>query len=295
MKKYLILLLVPAMFACNQGGEKKTALADSLKLANEQIKVELADKETLLDSKEAAMTEFVQSFNEIQANLNEIKDKQKIITASSTGSDLKTSSKDQILKDIQTIYDLLDKNKKRAVALAKKLKDSNVQMDEVQLAVANLKSQLTDKETEIEKLKDNLETLNVDFANLKVRYVDEMFESDKKTALINTGYYVVGSKHDLTERGLITKTGGFIGIGKVAKLNSTLDANYFTKIDVTQITEIPIHGDFVKLVSTHPTDSYKLVEGSASIDKIVILNPEKFWSVSKYLIITSEKKGRHKK
>jgi hypothetical protein len=290
MKKYLILILVPVFFACSQGSEKKTALADSLSAVNENIKNELSVKEELLISKEVAMNEFIKSFNEIQANLNEIKEKQKIISTKSEGVELKNNNKDQIISDIQSIYDLLDKNKKQAANLSKKLKNSNLQADEIRLAVSNLTTQVNDKENEITKLKSNLEKLHIDFANLKIRFYDEVEESNMKTEKLNTAYYLIGSNKDLTEKGVITESGGFIGLGKLAQLNESLNKNYFTKIDVTQTSEIPIHGDKVKLVSIHPADSYKLIEGSASIDKIVILNQEKFWSVSKYLIIATKKK-----
>ncbi|MCF8423347.1 MAG: hypothetical protein K9H41_03275 [Bacteroidia bacterium] len=290
MKKYLILALIPAIFACTQGGNKQTALADSLSAVNENIKNELSVKEELLISKEVAMNEFIKSFNEIQANLNEIKEKQKIISTKSEGVELKNNNKDQIISDIQSIYDLLDKNKKQAANLSKKLKNSNLQADEIRLAVSNLTTQVNDKENEITKLKSNLEKLHIDFANLKIRFYDEVEESNMKTEKLNTAYYLIGSNKDLTEKGVITESGGFIGLGKLAQLNESLNKNYFTKIDVTQTSEIPIHGDKVKLVSIHPADSYKLIEGSASIDKIVILNQEKFWSVSKYLIIATKKK-----
>ena len=290
MKKYLILALIPAIFACTQGGNKQTALADSLSAVNENIKNELSVKEELLISKEVAMNEFIKSFNEIQANLNEIKEKQKIISTKSEGVELKNNNKDQIISDIQSIYDLLDKNKKQAANLSKKLKNSNLQADEIRLAVSNLTTQVNDKENEITKLKSNLEKLHIDFANLKIRFYDEVEESNMKTEKLNTAYYLIGSNKDLIEKGVITESGGFIGLGKLAQLNESLNKNYFTKIDLTQTSEIPIHGDKVKLVSIHPADSYKLIEGSASIDKIVILNQEKFWSVSKYLIIATKKK-----
>jgi hypothetical protein len=289
MKKYLIVLMLPALFSCGTGEKKQTALADSLSRVNMSIKNELTDKENLLADKDAAMSEFVKSFNEIQGNLNEIKEKEKIISISSEGKELKKTNKDQIISDIQTIYDLLNKNKQRVASLSKKLKNSNLKIEEVELAVTNLTNQLTDKEIEITGLKNKLETLNVDFATLKIKYEEEHQESNLKTQKLNTAYYVIGSKKDLTEKGLITKKGGFIGIGRVAESSAVTDGNYFTKIDITQTTEIPIHGDKVKLISIHPAGSYKMVEGSASIDKIEILDPEKFWSVSKYLIITSEK------
>ena len=289
MKKYLILIAIPALFACGSGEKKRTAMEDSLSNANMAINNELKDKEELLSSKEAAMSEFVRSFNEIQANLNEIKDKEKIISTSTKDKELNKSSKDQIISDIQAIHDLLDKNQQKVAALNKKLKNSNLKIDEIELAMANLKNQLTEKETEITDLKSQLEKRNVDFASLKARYDDEHTASDVKTEKLNTAYYVVGSKKDLTEKGVVTKKGGFIGLGKVVELSTKLDPNYFTKIDITQTKEIPIHGDKVKLISVHPVDSYTLIPGTGSIDKIVILDAEKFWSASKYLIITSEK------
>lgn len=297
MKKYLVLVWLSALFvftlvfACAGGGSKKhTSLEDSLLNVNSNIKNELQAKEELLNTKELSMAEFISSFNEIQKNLNEIKEKEKIISLSTKGKDLQKSGKDQIINDIQAIYDLLDKNKHMVSSLNKKLKNSNLEVDDVKLALTNLKNQVTEKETEITDLKNKLESLNVDFANLKKRYVDVEEESELKTEKLNTAYYVIGTKNDLASKGIITKKGGFIGIGKVVEMNaSSIGGNYFTKIDITQTMEIPIHGDKVKLVSIHPADSYKLVEGTSSIDKIVIINPEKFWSASKYLVITSEK------
>ena len=174
--------------------------------------------------------------------------------------------------------------------LNKKLKSSNLKVEELDLAVNNLSNRSNEKEIEISGLKNQLEKLNVDFASLKQRYVEEQQLSATKTEQLNTAYFAIGSKKDLTKKGLITKEGGFIGIGRALDVSSTFDQNAFTKIDITNTTEIPIHGDKVKLISTHPEGSYKLVEGSASIDKIVILDPAKFWSISKYLVITSEKK-----
>lgn len=290
MKKYLILLVIPALFACNRGEKKQAALADSLKSVNMSIKNELKDKEALLNTKEEAMSEFIASFNEIQNNLNEIKTKEKIISTSSEGKEIKKPTKDQIISDIQAIYDLLDKNKKSVARFNKKLKDSNLKIGELEMAITNLTNQSNEKEVEISGLKNQLEKLNVDFASLKQRYIEEQQVVAMKTEQLNTAYYAIGSKKDLTKKGLITKEGGFIGLGRERDLNTTLDPSSFTKIDITSTTEIPIHGERVKLISTHPDGSYKLVEGSASIDKIVILDPTKFWSISKYLVITSEKR-----
>lgn len=105
MKKYLMLLAIPALFACGGGEKKPTPREDSLAHANMEIKNELMNKEDILNTKEQALTEFLNSFNEIQQNLNDIKSKEKIISEQTASKDMKKSSKDQIITDIHAIYD----------------------------------------------------------------------------------------------------------------------------------------------------------------------------------------------
>ena len=290
MKKYLIVFAAAALFACNTEEKKRAAfVADSLSHENIVINNELKEKDSLLNTKEAAMTEFIQSFNEIQENLNEIKTKEKIISTSSGDTEFRKSDKEQVISDIQMIYDMLNKNKQKVANLSKKLKASNLKSGQLELAVTNLTNQLLEKESEITELKNNLEKLSVDFTNLNVKYNQEKAESDLKTEKLNTAFYVVGTTKELKNNGVITKEGGFIGIGKVAELSSTLNSDYFTKVDITKATDIPVSGKQVKLITPHPANSYKMVEGASSIIKLTITDSEKFWSISKYLIISSDK------
>lgn len=291
MKRYLILFGITVLFACNNAEKKQIALVDSLAHVNTSINNDLKEKDSLLNNKEAAMTEFISSFNEIQENLNQIKAKEKIISTSSKDVEFKKSNKDQINSDIQMIYDLLSKNKQKVAGLSKKLKSSNLKIENLELAVTNLTNQLAEKESEIADLKSKLEGLNVDFANLKTKYSEEKVGSELKTEKLNTAYYIVGTIKELRDKGVITKEGGFIGIGKVVELNTTICLNCFTRIDISQIKSIPVTGRKVSLVTSHPDNSYKFIEGASSVIKLDILNSEEFWSISKYLIITTDKKG----
>ena len=79
-----------------------------------------------------------------------------------------------------------------------------------------------------------------------------------------------------------------MGLGKTARLNSNIDNNKYTKIDYTQTMTIPINSDGVKIVTSHPADSYTLDKDAKNKDMVInltITNPEKFWSASKYLVI----------
>jgi DNA repair exonuclease SbcCD ATPase subunit len=291
MKKYIILGMITALFACNTAEKKKAALADSLSYANKNMNNELKEKDSLIVNKETAMNEFITSFNEIQANLNQIKEKERIISQSSKETDFKKSNKDQINSDIQLIYDLLNKNKQKVASLTKKLKSSNLKVEELELAVTNLTNQLVEKETEIADLKTTLEALNVDFANLKTKYNEEKEASDQKTEKLNTAYYIVGTTKELRDKDAITKEGGFIGLGKVVELNTEICPTCFTRVDITKTKSIPVKGKKVSLVTSHPANSYRLVEGASAISKLEILDPEQFWSISKYLIVVTDKKS----
>ena len=61
----------------------------------------------------------------------------------------------------------------------------------------------------------------------------------------------------------------------------------FTKIDVTQTLSIPIGAKKVKILTSHPSTSYKLI-GEKPVQKIEITNAADFWGASKYLVIVTE-------
>jgi len=62
----------------------------------------------------------------------------------------------------------------------------------------------------------------------------------------------------------------------------------FTKIDYTQISTIPVNSKKVELVTTHPDGSYKIEKNNDLVSDILITDPEKFWSASKYLVVLTK-------
>ncbi|HET6992400.1 MAG TPA: hypothetical protein VFJ43_13790 [Bacteroidia bacterium] len=281
MKKLLILLLVvPFWFACKNEGPEKDPVKDSL--TNETNKLN-----GINSSQAASLDSFFRAMNDIQSNLDEIKSKEKIISHDTTGGDV-GSRKDQITNDIQSIYQLMIKNKQRLAAAKKSLKNSNLQIASMQTTIDNLTVQLASKETEITDLKDQLEKLNLELSNLNMNYTELQTESDVKTTVINTAYYAFGTAKELTKQGVLTKEGGFIGMGKTQKLSDNMNDSYFTKIDITTTKEIQLSAKKAKLITTHPAGSYKIDGTDGHADKLIILDPDKFWSVSKYLVIVVE-------
>ena len=276
----MILFAAIVNVSCGNGKEKEVnPLADSLAGDNANLKGELTDKEK-------ALQEFVNSFNEIQSNLNEIKEKEKIVNNNTQGGDVK-SKEEQIKQDIQSIYDLMGKNKARLASLNKKLKNANTKISGLEQMIATLEAQLNDKDVQINDLKNKVEQLNIELSNLTVNYQNAEQESAVKTEKLNLAYYVIGTGKELKQKGITEKEGGFIGLGKTTEVKKDFNKDYFTKIDISQTTSIPIGAKKIKILSTHPSNSYKLV-GEKPVEKLEITNAEEFWSASKYLVIVIE-------
>jgi hypothetical protein len=104
---------------------------------------------------------------------------------------------------------------------------------------------------------------------------------------MNSVYYAFGTSKELKEKNVITKEGGFIGMGKSTKLKDDFNKEYFTKVNASQTTSIDIRAKKAKIITSHPSSSYKLI-GEKSVEKIEITNTEDFWSNSKYLVIITE-------
>lgn len=265
--------------SCGNSEKDANPLADSLSNVNGELSGKLTEKE-------AALQEFVNSFNEIQDNLNAIKEKEKIVSKQNQSGDVK-SKEESIKEDIQSIYDLIAKNKNRINELSSKLKNSKSKIAGLEQMIANLQSQIDSKDNEIAELKASLESKNIELSNISMNLEDSEKNSSAKTEKLNTAYYAFGTKKELIEKGVISKEGGFIGIGKTTKVKNDFNKEYFTKIDITNTTSINIGAKKAKILSTHPTTSYKLI-GEKTVEKIEITNAEEFWSSSKYLVILIE-------
>ena len=282
MKKlFFILSLATLGFsACNNKPEEVNTLADSLSNVNEGLKMVVSEKDSSIES-------FIVAFNEIQENLTEVKAKQKMISTNSSDAELKKNMKEQIIDDIQSINELMDKNKQKISSLKAKLEKSNGKVDELEKMITFLTTQLEEKDLEITDLKNQLERLNIEVTEITAKYEEKTEESNQKTDQLNTAYYTIGTAKELKEKGVLTKEGGFIGLGKTKKLAGDFNKSYFTKVDITQNKTFVLNAKKAKLITTHPSTSYK-IEGAKTAEKLVIINPQEFWSASKYLVLMVE-------
>jgi hypothetical protein len=166
-----------------------------------------------------------------------------------------------------------------------KLKKADVKISELEKMLERLIADVADKENTINELREDLAKYDIamDELTATVNNMEEvMIEKD---AELSTAFYVVGSSKELKEAGIITKEGGFIGLGKIKKLREDFNKDYFTKIDTRQVKQIMLgSGKKAEILTSHPKASYKVI-GVKTPEKLEITNVKEFWAASKYLVI----------
>jgi len=291
MKKFFYVLLIPVMLLASGCNQKKI---DRLQAQNDSLRAVGTDKDSNI-------SEFVSTFNEIEANLDSIKQVEKVIDKSAKAGEVKGSRKEQIKSDIKYIYDLQQKNRKMVAELSAKLSKSGKHAAQLQKMIDNLNASIAEKDVQIAQMTDELGKLNIQVKDLNVKVTDlnsnvdnlsadnakKQADIDAKTIALNTAYYVIGTNRELKDKKIITGEGGFIGIGRTKDIMADLNMADFIKVDITVVNEIPIMKKKINIITSHPANSYRL-EGDKTVDKLVIVDAAAFWSLSKVLVISAK-------
>lgn len=270
----------------------------------ENYKDELAQMTATRDSllavsstKDKSIEEFIVSFDEIEGNLAEITSKQNAIAVeASDKTEMNVNAKERIQSEIAAIKQLMEESKIQIDELNKKVKNSNFKLGKFEKMIASLNLQIASKDSQMVVLNDQLlalntqvESLNGTVASLTTKDSVNTDVIQKQTTKMNTAYIAVGDYKKLRDQQVVTKEGGFLGLGKEEKLSSQLNSEAFKSVDITQITNIPLDNTKeAKLVTVHPSGSYSIEKTNDKVSEIKITDSEKFWSTSKYLVVMTK-------
>ena len=206
---------------------------------------------------------------------------------------MQTDTRERIENDIQTITELMSKNRQAISYLNKELKGANFKISEFESRLSQAQNMIEMRDAQVETLKQRLAQLDfsVEALNATVdtlTYIKQQLEDvvQQKQSELNAAWYAFGTRKELLENNVIEKAGGFLGLGKSYKLKADFDESYFSKIDVTETLNIPLFAKKASLITTHPSESYELVANeNGVIENLSITNHSAFWGTSKYLVI----------
>lgn len=289
MKKLLFAVAALSLFGMNSCNN---AELERLQAQNDSLR-------SVVTTDGFKMDDYFKAFNDIQDNLNSIKEKENIISMKTKNGELSESQGEQINEDILAIYDLMLQNKQTIADLNKKLSNAGVKNTQLQKSLKLLQDQMTSKDKEITSLKEKLSELNFNVEKLESEVADmtqrleaEQAENEVKTEIIteqdlalNTVYYVFGTKKELVNHKVIDKEGAFKGL----KIGDNFDKNYFTKVDLRDLNKIQINSKVDRILSAHPQNSYRMVTSSnGNVQYIEILDQNAFWEKGKFCVIITK-------
>lgn len=203
---------------------------------------------------------------------------------------------DRALERIAVIKAGIQRTKDRIEKLDADLKARGVKIAGLQRMVTNLKKSVAEKEEAVAQLTTQVNDLQGRVTGLtaEVEQKDQAIQEkdttiEDKRRQIGTVYYVIGTKKQLTDSGVLVARGGVLGMGKTLEPTGNMDDGRMTAIDTDHETTIRISSDKdkVEIVSAQPPSSYVLEEVGENQTELRIVNPEEFRKVKHLVILTA--------
>jgi hypothetical protein len=284
-----VALAAVALAACNRG-------------PSPEVRAQLAELQSVSAEKDSLLSQVAENarlMSEISAQLVTVADRERLAKVGAAAESPIAATRDSLramVGDVTTRIarseERLKESQRRIRALTRASDSARVQFEatinDLQATIENQKSTIGVLTARVE----SLQTENVQLATAKAALADtveQLVESQ------NAAYYVIGTKQELIERGLVSEVGGsrvlfiFGRAGKTLVPATDLDPTDFTAIDLRATTDIPLPDstEAYKIVTRQntqflavPPDKDGKVRGS-----LRIMSPWEFWTPSKFLIV----------
>ena len=283
MKKLLIVACLAAFFltGCNNS---KNNTPDMTSQQNDSLN-------SIIAQKDSEINDMMGTLNEIQDGLNQINEAENRVTLLKDGEG--GNKKQQLKENIQFIATRMQQNRELLAKLQKQLANSSFQGEQLKKTIENLQKQIEEKDKQLQTLRQELDSKDIHIAeldetinnlNTKTSNLTNVNHQQSQTIntqdkQLNTAWYVFGTKKELKEQHIIEDN-------KV--MTGNFNKNYFTKVDIREISEIKLMSKSAKLLTTHPSSSYSLVRDANKQYTLRITNSQLFWSTSKYLVVLAK-------
>jgi hypothetical protein len=291
-KNILISLCLLFFYSCgpNKINVKNEKENSSISSSNDDDSLMLMNKKLAqtINEKDSTITSILETFNSIQLNLLEIQRKQTEIRIPVEGEN-KANTKKRLISQIKSIEDLNKQNKEKVIFLKQSLKEKNSSSTtNYDYFLQNLDVVIFKNDSQITEMINMIHKNNYKIEYLEKRYFETKQELEEKDLKLKTAYYTAGTAKQLLKKGVITKQGGVIGLGKTQKLSENFKNENFQEVNISKLKQIKLSAHQIKLVTTHPANSFSISNVNDNCI-LSILNSDKFWSASKYMVILIEK------
>ena len=238
---------------------------------------------------ESEAAEMMAVISEVEANFAKIREAEKYIaTQSAQGGEMTQDTKQRVEDNFQMINVILQRNKEQLEQLNRRQSAGSREIVSLKNTISRLNAEMLESSNRLTQLQEELAQKDEQIALLAEDVTALAQEAEQQSVTIreqektlHTAYYVFGTAGELKEQKILS--GGFLQQTRV--LQDTFNKEYFLKIDIREVTQIPLYAPKGKLWSTHPEGTYEFVKGDDGNLTFVITDTQRFWSLTKFLII----------
>lgn len=303
-RAFVLIALTVILGACELDARRENM---ELSQQNEELKMQLRLSTEYIEDVTAII-------DQVQRNLQRIKDREGMIGKISLTSEGATARAVNVRKELESSISDIDAyisdTRKKMELLAERIQESEVRIGSLERLVENLNVTVKQKEEDIAHLKEQISLLERDVADLQGQIVvkdaelktkadrieeqaeaiqsqEEVIKAQEQAAA--TAFFVADTRDRLKDKGLIfEKRSGFLGLGRSTKVGDIAES-LFRRVpkDETKI-EIGRDIDDIEIVSAHKDrpDLYRFEKSNDGMS-LNIQDTQGFWALSEYLIIVT--------
>ena len=267
-----------ALVACNNGKSSSDMSGAGQKDSLQKV----------IEQKDNEINDMMGILNEVEEGFRLINEAENRVSVAKDGEG--ANRQQRIRENMQFIQQRMAENRELIAKLQKQVKNGSIKSEQLQKTIENLTkeleaknnqikdlyAQLEAKDIHIEELDRTVSTLNKNVNTLQDDNAKKANTINAQDKQINTAWYVFGTKKELKEQNILVD-------GKV--LQGNFNKNYFTKVDIRSLKALKLYSKSAKMLTMHPSSSYKLERDAQKQYVLHITNPQLFWSTSKYLVV----------
>jgi hypothetical protein len=271
---------------------------------DQQAEAEMVNENlnSIIAHRDSVINDLVETFNEIERDMNIVREKENLLAASAEDPEFTSDVRERILSDIREMNALLEENRAKVNELNNRLKASGVEISALKDKMALLETSIAQRDSSIQVLK--LELVDRDFHLAELNSVVDSLDTemyaleetlqDRDSVIyfqeseLDKAFLASGNMKELKEKGIVTKEGGFLGLGKNKVVPAEIADSYFNQISIAETEKIAINAKKAELISDHPEDSYQVVSNDSIVEYIQITEPEKFWKKTRYAVVETK-------
>lgn len=281
MKKIMFFVCaatLTVLSACNGGGDSA------------QWQTERDSVMTMNDQQRQVLDDLTATLVEISSSMDSIAVAEDMLQAA---NEVPVLTKQQMVSNLSAFKETLASNKTRMEELEKKLSGRNDGLEKLGNILKHLNREIDAKAARIndllEKLQDanfSIEMLRAEMSGMSNIIGSQLAEIDaqrkamqSQDAALHTAYYVIGTKKELKDKGLLASR---------KKVNyGSVEEKLFIKIDIRETKQFEIPGKKAKVLTDMPEDAYS-IQSNGDNSVLTITNVDRFWGISNFLIVQTD-------